>query len=70
MFHVELSGNIGGEAQLEVFDLMGRKIKSQTMSTDLNFATTLVELSDTPAGHYTIRIVTHERVYTEEFIKQ
>jgi len=70
VFHVELSGNIGGEAQLEVFDLMGRKIKSQTMSTDLNFATTLVELSDTPAGHYTIRIVTHERVYTEEFIKQ
>lgn len=69
-FHVELNGSIGDEAQLEVYDLMGRRIIAQAMDTKPNFATSMVELPNTPAGHYIIKIVTNERVYTEEFVKQ
>ena len=70
IFHVELSGNIVDEAELEVFDLMGRKVITQSMDTKPNFASSLVELTNTPAGHYIIKIVTNERVYTQEFVKQ
>ena len=70
VFHVELSGIIGDKAQLEVFDLTGRKVASQAMNTNLNFATSLVDLPDAPTGHYFIKIVTNERVYTKEFVKQ
>lgn len=69
-FDIELSGYVGNEAELQIFDLMGREILREKMNAQSNFASSKVELLDTPAGHYVVKIVTATGVYTEEFVIQ
>lgn len=69
-FDIELSGYVGNDAELQIFDLMGREILREKMNAQSNFASSKVELLDTPAGHYIVKIVTAKGVYTEEFVIQ
>lgn len=69
-FDIELSGYVGNEAELQIYDLMGREILREKMNAQSNFASSKVELLDTPAGHYIVKIVTATGVYTEEFVIQ
>ncbi|MFT5779355.1 MAG: hypothetical protein ACI837_002313 [Crocinitomicaceae bacterium] len=70
VFDIELSGYIGNEAELKIYDLMGRIIHQEEMEAQTNFASSKVELLNVPAGHYLVKIVTANGVYTEEFVKQ
>jgi hypothetical protein len=69
-FDIELSGYVGNEAELQIFDLMGREVLREKMNAQSNFASSKVELLDAPAGHYVCKIVTAKGVYTEEFVIQ
>lgn len=69
-FDIELSGYVGSDAELQIVDLMGREILREKMNAQSNFASSKVELLDTPAGHYLVKIVTANGVYTEEFVIQ
>ena len=54
----------------QIYDLMGREVLREKMNAHSNFASSKVELLDTPAGHYVVKIVTATGVYTEEFVIQ
>ena len=69
-FDIELSGYVGNEAELQIYDLMGRQVLREKMNAQSNFASSKVELLDTPAGLYIVKIVTATGVYTEEFVIQ
>ena len=68
VFDIELSGFVGNEAEMQIFDLMGREVLREKMNAQSNFASSKVELLDVPAGHYLIKVVTAKGVYTEEFV--
>ena len=67
---MELSGFVQNEAQLEVYDLMGRKIYSGAMNAGKTFASSAIDLTGSPAGHYVIKVKTGASVYTKEFVIQ
>ncbi len=69
VFEVELLGSIGNKAEIQIYDLMGRQVFSEKMNANGDFASSSLELQHIPAGHYMIKIVTSERVYTKEFVK-
>ena len=70
VFDIELSGFVGNEAELQIFDLMGREVFKEKMNAHSNFASSKVELLNVPAGHYLIKVVTARGVYTNEFVKK
>ena len=69
-FDIELSGYIGNEAELQIYDLSGREVLREKMNTQANFASSKIELLGTPAGHYVVKVVTSTGVYTSSFVKQ
>jgi len=70
VFGIELVGNVDYSADLEIYDLMGRKVHQETMNAGLTSASSTVDLSNVQAGHYIAKIITPNGVYTEEFVKQ
>ena len=66
----ELSGYVGSQATLEIYDVMGRKWLGERMQSSSHFAESHVSLGHLPSGTYMARIVTGEQVYTKKFIKQ
>ena len=70
LLNVELSGFVQNEAQLEVYDLMGRKIYSGAMNAGKTFASSAIDLTGSPTGHYVIKVKTGASVYTKEFVIQ
>lgn len=66
----EVSGFVGSQASLEIYDIMGKKWLSQPMQSSSHFAESNVSLGHLPSGTYMARIVTGEQVYTKKFIKQ
>ncbi|MFT5859532.1 MAG: hypothetical protein ACI865_001635 [Flavobacteriaceae bacterium] len=70
VFDIELSGFVGNEAELQIFDLLGREVFKEKMNAHSNFASSKVELLNVPAGHYLIKVVTAKGVYTKEFVKK
>jgi hypothetical protein len=67
---IEVSGFVGNEAQLMIFDMMGRPVHETSMNATGTFAEAQVDLSYLPSGNYIVKIVTKEQVYTKELIKQ
>jgi hypothetical protein len=67
---VELSGAVAGNAQLHIYDMMGRIIKTESMQANSNFASIDLQLDGLESGTYFIQIITQNRVYSKEFIKQ
>lgn len=69
-FDVEISGNIGHEAELFIYDILGREVFSEKMNASLDFASSKVSMSALPAGHYIVKVQTRNGNYSKEFIKQ
>ncbi|MBI1835730.1 MAG: T9SS type A sorting domain-containing protein [Flavobacteriia bacterium] len=70
IFNIEINGFIENEANLEVFDIMGRKILTQSMNATALFAESEVDITNAPSGAYIVKITTGESVYTKQFIKR
>lgn len=69
IFQIELSGTVKDKASLEVVDLMGRSIHKQDMKANQYFAESQINLEEIPSGHYIVKIITNDRVYVKEFVK-
>jgi hypothetical protein len=67
---VEVSGSVYNDASVEVYDLSGRKLIQEKMNATQFFAESFLDLSSMNAGTYLVRIITNQRVYTKELIKQ
>lgn len=70
VFDIELSGYVGNEAELQIYDLMGRELLREKMNAQSNFAASKVELLNAPAGNYICKIITTNGVYTKELVIQ
>lgn len=70
LFNIELIGNVDNYADLEIYDIMGRKVHSEKMIANLTSANSTVNLENIPAGHYVIKVITPNGAYTQEFVKQ
>jgi hypothetical protein len=49
---------------------MGRKIYSGAMNAGKTFASSAIDLTGSPTGHYVIKVKTGASVYTKEFVIQ
>jgi hypothetical protein len=67
---IEVSGYVGNEASLMIFDMMGRPVHSEAMNASGTFAEAQVDLSHVPLGNYIVKIITRDQVYTKELIKR
>jgi hypothetical protein len=67
---IEVSGYVGNEASLMIFDMMGRPVHSEAMNATGTFAEAQVDLSHVPSGNYIVKIITRDQVYTKELIKK
>ena len=70
MFDVELIGNVDYDAELEIYDIMGRQVYRGRMNSGLASATSKIDVTTVPAGHYILKVKTPNGVYTKEFVKQ
>jgi hypothetical protein len=69
LFDVEISGNIDFDARLLIYDIMGREVANEKMNAKSDFADAKMDLTHLNAGHYIVKVVTKQGVYTKEFIK-
>ncbi len=67
---IEVSGSVNFDSNLEIYDLMGRKVLAEKMNANAFFAESHVDLSALQKGTYVVKILTNQRVYTKELIKQ
>ena len=70
MTTIEVNGAVNEQASIEIYDLMGRKIYSEEMNASQYFAESFIDLSAINSGTYIVKIITNQRVYTKELIKQ
>ena len=70
MTTIEVNGAVNEQASIEIYDLMGRKIYSEEMNASQYFAESFIDLSAVNSGTYIVKIITNQRVYTKELIKQ
>jgi hypothetical protein len=70
MTTIEVNGAVNKQASIEIYDLMGRKIYSEEMNASQYFAESFIDLSAVNSGTYIVKIITNQRVYTKELIKQ
>jgi hypothetical protein len=68
-FRIELSGLVKDKAQLEIIDVMGRSIHKEVMQANEYFAESDVNLQSMLPGSYFVKIITEERVYLQQFVK-
>jgi len=66
---IEVSGAVNGKAEMTIIDHMGRMVYTEKMNATVDFAESHVNIQSLPAGHYLVKIVTGDRVYTEPLIK-
>ena len=67
---IEISGAVNNEANLFIYDMMGRQVHTEKMNATGTFADAFPDLSNLTNGSYIVKIVTKEQVYTKELIKQ
>jgi hypothetical protein len=67
---IEISGSVNNDAQLAIYDIMGRPVYSEKMKATDYFAESHVDLSSLNKGTYIVKIITNQRVYTKELVKQ
>ena len=67
---IEISGFVNNDAQLAIYDIMGRSVYSEKMKATDYFAESHVDLSSLNKGTYIVKIITNQRVYTKELVKQ
>lgn len=69
-FYIEMEGNLGGQATIQVLDLMGRVVMTQKMDTTPNYSSAYIEMENAPAGNYIIKIQTESEVFTKKIVKK
>jgi hypothetical protein len=67
---IEISGSVNNDAQLVMYDIMGREVLSEKMNASDYFAESYIDLSTLNKGTYIVKIITNQRVYTKELVKQ
>ena len=67
---IEISGSVNNDAQLVLYDIMGRQVLSEKMNASDYFAESYIDLSTLNKGTYLVKIITNQRVYTKELVKQ
>ena len=67
---IEISGSVNNDAQLVMYDIMGRQVLSEKMNASDYFAESYIDLSSLNKGTYIVKIITNQRVYTKELVKQ
>lgn len=67
---IEISGSVNNDAQLVLYDIMGRQVLSEKMNASDYFAESYIDLSSLNKGTYLVKIITNQRVYTKELVKQ
>jgi hypothetical protein len=70
MVTIEVSGQIKGEADLYIFDLMGRMVHSESMICTSTFAEAHPDLSHLIPGQYIIKVVGQDMVYSKHLMKK
>lgn len=70
MTTIEVNGAVNEQASIEIYDLMGRKIHLEEMNASQYFAESFIDFSTFTFGTYFVKIITNQRVYTKELIKQ
>ena len=68
-FTIELAGNIGSSATLELWDITGRMVYTEKMGGNAHFAQSKLSLSFLNSGNYIAVVRTDNSVYTKKFIK-
>jgi hypothetical protein len=53
-----------------MYDIMGRQVLSEKMNASDYFAESYIDLSTLNKGTYIVKIITNQRVYTKELVKQ
>ncbi|MCB9283647.1 MAG: T9SS type A sorting domain-containing protein [Lewinellaceae bacterium] len=66
---VELTGFEGGPVQIELIDLMGRKLWSQTKEAPSDFYKETIDLQSFPTGLYFVRVQHRNKVWVKEVVK-
>ncbi len=69
IFKIELSGLVKDKATMEIYDMMGRSVHKEEMKADEYFAESEVNLQGIQNGTYIVKIITNDRVYVKEFVK-
>ena len=69
-FTVEVSGEVGNKADLQILDLSGRLVYDGSMTSNEQFAQSQLNLSGLQNGQYIAVVKTGKAVYTQKFIKQ
>lgn len=69
-FDVELSGFVGGKAEIEVLDFTGRTVLRQKMEAEETFATTKIDMRTAESGAYLVKISTNGQVYTKKIVRK
>lgn len=67
---IEVNGSVYDDAQLYIYDIMGKEILVKQMNASQYFADAHLDISDFKSGRYIIKIVTNKRTYTKELIKK
>lgn len=67
---IEVSGDVNNDANLIIYDLMGRPVHTEKMNATQTFADAYLDLSFLTKGKYIVKIITKDQVYTKDFIKQ
>lgn len=70
IFYIEMEGDLGNNAQVQVIDLMGRVITTKKMNTSEKYSNAKIEMENTPSGQYILKIQTNDSVYTKNFVKK
>ena len=66
---IEVEGEIGSTASLEIYDLTGRSVHQSNMQASGQFAQTTIDVSHFRPGNYIIIIKSEKGVYSEKLIK-
>ena len=67
---VELVGNVGNNAKIEVIDMNGRVVKHQAVSSDNQTYSADFQVNDLQNGYYLVRVSGDNGSETTPFIKQ
>ena len=66
---VEIEGKIEGSAYIEILDLSGRILRSDSMNASDSFAEYITDVSDFRKGSYVVKIYSDNGSSTSKFVK-